>query len=82
MPSGTYKNEERVCKICNHKLRPLYKNEDFPNRKYHVACFRDIISDINNYHKIAYTKYKHKKKIGGIYLEDMKPTTTFTINWD
>jgi len=82
MPSGTYKDECRECKICGKKLRPLYKNEDWKARKYHVSCFRDIMADIANYRKIAYTKYGHKKKVAGMFVEDIKPDTVFTINWD
>ena len=58
MPSGTREDEERICKICNNKLRPLYKNEDWEGRKYHVACFKGILKDIMNYHKICYKKIK------------------------
>ena len=82
MPSGTREDEERICKICGNKLRPLYKNQDWDNRKYHVACFKDILKDIMNYHKICYKKYNHKKKVHDVYVEDMKPDHKFVINWD
>ena len=82
MPSGTYNDEMRVCKICGKKLRPLYKNEDWANRQYHVSCFRDVVSDIANYNKVAYTKYGHKKKVAGICVEDVKPETKFIVTWD
>lgn len=82
MPSGTYNDEMRVCKICGKKLRPLYKNDDWQDRKYHVSCFRDIMSDISNYHKVAYTKYGHKKKVAGMLVDDIRPETKFTITFD
>lgn len=82
MPSGTHKNEERVCGICKKTLRPLYKNEDWPNRKYHVSCFKAILRDINNYNKVCFDKYNHRKKVGGVFVDEIKEDTKFTISWD
>ena len=53
MPSGTPNDEERFCRICNKQLRPLYKNKDWENRKYHISCFKELLSDITNYNEIC-----------------------------
>ncbi len=82
MPSGTRDDEERCCGICGNRLRPLYKNKDWPDRKYHVACFKDILKDIMNYHDICFKKYNHKKKVHDVYVEEMKPDHKFVITWD
>lgn len=73
MPSGTYKNEVRRCKICGKKLRPLKNMKDWESRKYHVTCFKELISDISNYNKVAYTKYGHTKLIAGLELGSALP---------
>lgn len=57
MTSGTCNNEFRECGLCGKKLRPLRANNDWNGRKYHVSCFTELISDIANYSKVAYTKY-------------------------
>ena len=40
------------------------------------------MSDISNYHKVAYTKYGHKKKVAGMLVDDIRPETKFTITFD
>mgnify|MGYP000341883461 FL=1 len=82
MPSGTPIDEMRECKICGNKLRPLYKNEDWANRKYHVACFKSILKDIANYNEICYKKYNHRKKVHDVFVDEMKPDHKFVVTWD
>jgi len=82
MPSGTYNDDMPYCKICGRKLRPLYKNKDWINRKYHVSCFKDIVSDISNYNKLAYSKYKHKRIIADLPEDEARETKSFTINFE
>tara|TARA_R100001230_G_C5684244_1_gene192508 strand:+ start:1567 stop:1815 length:249 start_codon:yes stop_codon:yes gene_type:complete len=81
MPSGEYEKEERYCAICKKKLRPLYKNKDWDSRKYHVTCFRDLLADIKNFDTVAYTKYKYKKKVNGIPIEDIPPDHKFVLDF-
>ena len=38
------------------------------------------MSDISNYHKVAYTKYGHKKKVAGMLVEDIKYNRSFYIS--
>tara|TARA_R110000803_G_scaffold50732_3_gene105128 strand:+ start:232 stop:498 length:267 start_codon:yes stop_codon:yes gene_type:complete len=61
---------EKFCKICDRKLRPLTKSKDWDSRCYHVTCFRDLVTDIYNFDKIAYKKYNHKKKVGTKSLDE------------
>tara|TARA_R110000824_G_scaffold149406_2_gene319721 strand:- start:2551 stop:2799 length:249 start_codon:yes stop_codon:yes gene_type:complete len=82
MPSGTYQNTLGRCKICKKNLRPLYKNNDWETRKFHVSCFKELISDIKNYHLIAYDKYGHEKTIGGIPISEAKKQKNFTIKFE
>ena len=73
MPSGTFKDPTLgICKICKKKLRPLNKNPDFQGRKYHISCWRELLSDIKNYSKRAYTKYNHQKLIAGVTEEEAR----------
>ena len=73
MPSGTYNNETRYCKICKKKLRPLkHKEEDWENRKYHITCFRELVADIHNYNKVCYTKYDKKKMFRNKPIEQVR----------
>tara|TARA_R110002012_G_scaffold139784_2_gene297229 strand:+ start:684 stop:926 length:243 start_codon:yes stop_codon:yes gene_type:complete len=65
-------SEERLCKICGKKLRPLLKQEDYDQRVYHVTCFDNIIKDLNNFGKVAYTKYNYKKKVNNMTIDDAK----------
>lgn len=74
---------ERVCKICNRKLRPLSKNKDWEDRAYHVTCFRNLIQDIHRYNVTAYKKYDHKKKIGDVFVSDfVKSKDPIIITFD
>tara|TARA_R100000805_G_C3543215_1_gene57596 strand:+ start:126 stop:377 length:252 start_codon:yes stop_codon:yes gene_type:complete len=83
MPSGTWANNDLGdCLMCGKKLRPLYKNSDWKTRKYHVSCFRELVSDISNYNKVAYTKYGVKKKIANMPEEVAKEKKQFTITFD
>lgn len=60
----------KICKICNKKLRPLTKSKDWDTRCYHITCFQELIKDIYKYDSVAYKKYGHKKKIGNVFIED------------
>jgi hypothetical protein len=82
MPSGTYNDDMGLCGICGRKLRPLYKNKDWESRKYHVSCFREMVSDISNYNDIAISKYGHTKKIANMPIEEAKKQKTFVINFE
>ena len=82
MPSGTYENESRTCKICKRKLRPLKTEQDWEGRKYHITCFKDLIRDIHNYHKICYSKYGHKKLIAGIPIDEPMPKEGIKLSFD
>jgi hypothetical protein len=82
MPSGTYKNDLGNCGICGKKLRPLYKNKDWEKRKYHVSCFREMLSDINNYNDVAFTKYGHTKKVANMPITEAKKQKSFTITFE
>tara|TARA_R110000803_G_scaffold123387_2_gene191293 strand:+ start:381 stop:629 length:249 start_codon:yes stop_codon:yes gene_type:complete len=81
MPSGTYKDENRLCKICKRKLRPLKKELDWDGRKYHITCFKELLSDIHNYHKICYSKYEHKKFIAGIPIDEPMPKDGISLDF-
>ena len=73
MPSGTFKDPKLgVCKICNKKLRPFSKNQDFPERKFHISCWKELLSDIKHYDKRAYTKYNHQKLIAGVTEQEAR----------
>lgn len=63
-------NEERLCKICGKKLRPLLKQDDWEQRVYHVTCFNNILKDLTNFGKTAYTKYGYKRKFHGLNKEE------------
>lgn len=54
---------ERICKICGLPLRPLTKNKDWEERVYHMVCFKNMIKDIKNFDKTAFTKYEYKKRL-------------------
>ncbi len=56
----------RLCKICGKPLRPLLKTHDWDTRSYHVTCFNNIIKDLNNFNKVAYTKYNYKKRVANM----------------
>ena len=73
---------ENLCYICEKKLRPLIKNEDSINRKYHITCWNGMIKDIGNFHNVAYTKYNYKKMIAGMTEEEARKQKTFTITFD
>ncbi len=79
MPSGVYNNDMGLCGICGNKLRPLYKNKDWENRKYHVSCFREMLSDIHNYNETAFTKYGHTKKVANMPITEARKQKSFTI---
>ena len=79
MPSGVYNNDMGLCGICGNKLRPLYKNKDWEHRKYHVSCFREMVSDINNYNDTAFTKYGHTKKVANMPITEARKQKSFTI---
>ena len=73
MPSGEYTNNDlKECGICGKKMRPLYKNKDWPDRSYHITCFRKIVSAIANYNTTAYTKYGVEKKVAGMSLSEAR----------
>tara|TARA_R110002153_G_scaffold161463_1_gene313886 strand:+ start:391 stop:639 length:249 start_codon:yes stop_codon:yes gene_type:complete len=82
MPSGHYENDMGLCGICGRKLRPLYKNKDWESRKYHVSCFREMVSDISNYNAIAISKYGHTKKIANMPIQEAKKQKTFVIKFE
>ena len=82
MPSGEYNNEHRVCKICGRKLRPLKNCDDWDSRKYHITCFKELLSDISNYNKVCFKKYGHTKLIGGFPADKPIPKEAFTLSFD
>tara|TARA_R110000824_G_scaffold352161_1_gene539229 strand:- start:302 stop:553 length:252 start_codon:yes stop_codon:yes gene_type:complete len=83
MPSGCYENNELGdCGICGKRMRPLLKNEDWANRKYHVSCFKKILSDISNYNTVAFTKYGHIKKIAGLPEPEARKQLEFKVSFD
>tara|TARA_R110002020_G_scaffold199032_1_gene400453 strand:+ start:649 stop:912 length:264 start_codon:yes stop_codon:yes gene_type:complete len=73
MPKGTYNDPKiKCCKICKTKLRPL-KNDDFPNRQYHISCWKTLLMDIKHFQKRAYTnKYNYKKLVAGVTEEECR----------
>ena len=64
LDSPAYCEGERICRICERKLRPLTKSKDWDTRVYHVTCFKELVKDIYKYDTIAFKKYGFKKKIG------------------
>lgn len=82
MPSGTYNDNLPNCGICGRKLRPLYKNQDWVNRKYHISCFKELVSDISNYNKVCFTKYGHTKTIANLPINEARKAKSFTIEFD
>ena len=82
MPSGTYNDEFRLCKICDRKLRPLKTMEDWESRKYHITCFKELVSDIYNYNKVCYKKYGHKKMVAGLPIDKPLPPGGIQITFD
>ena len=82
MPSGVYNAETRYCRICKKKLRPLKNDEDWPDRKYHITCFRELIGDIHNYNRICFNKYNHKKFVNGRPANEPLPPEGITITFD
>tara|TARA_R110000787_G_scaffold264391_1_gene370281 strand:- start:349 stop:603 length:255 start_codon:yes stop_codon:yes gene_type:complete len=83
MPSGNYTNNDLgECGICGKKMRPLLKNEDWPNRAFHVTCFKKILNDISNYNVVAYTKYGIEKRVANMPISQAKKQKSFTINFD
>lgn len=80
------KKDKRICKICGKNLRPLLSTEDWDSRSYHVVCFNQIIKDLNNFNKVAYTKYNYKKKIANMTEEQarlhVKANKPFVITFD
>jgi len=63
---------EKFCKICGKALRPLLKNPDWDGRQYHVTCYNEIIKDLNNFNKVAFTKYNYKRKVAGMTIDEAK----------
>ena len=82
MPSGTYKDEERCCKICGRKLRPLKNIDDWDSRKYHITCFKELLSDISNYNRVCFSKYGHTKLIAGLPADQPLPPGGIMISFD
>mgnify|MGYP003655010635 CR=1 FL=1 len=82
MPSGTYNDEERLCGICSKKLRPLKNTEDWSSRKYHITCFKSLISDIYNYNRVCYKKYGHKKFVAGFPIDQPMPEGGIVLTFD
>jgi len=72
MPKGLWENDLGYCKICQKKLRPLLKNDDFKNRKFHISCWKELLSDVKHYNKRAYTKYGHTKKVCGVSEQEAR----------
>tara|TARA_R110001592_G_scaffold150295_3_gene376165 strand:+ start:2037 stop:2297 length:261 start_codon:yes stop_codon:yes gene_type:complete len=66
MPKGLWNTDLPYCKICQKKLRPLSKKDDYPNRKFHISCWKELLADIKHYNKRAYTKFNHQKIICGV----------------
>ena len=81
MPSGQYENEKRFCKICGRKLRPLKHVDDWESRKYHITCWKELLSDIYNYNRVCYKKYGHKKIINGIPIDQPMPKGGITLDF-
>tara|TARA_R110002012_G_C11431906_1_gene589535 strand:+ start:511 stop:762 length:252 start_codon:yes stop_codon:yes gene_type:complete len=80
MPSGEYTNNDLgICGICGKRLRPLYKNNDWDNRAYHITCFKKILNDIANYNKVAYEKYGVEKRVAGLPISEAKKKKKFEI---
>jgi hypothetical protein len=75
---------DRVCKICEKRLRRLCKTTDWQGRIYHISCYKGIIKDVYNYNEVAYTKYGHEKRIDGILVSELKKKKNhkFIINFD
>ena len=78
--------DKRVCKICGKNLRPLIHRPDWDTRSYHVVCFNNIIKDLNNFGKVAYTKYNYKKRIADMSEEQArlhaKENKKFIVTFD
>ena len=78
--------ENRTCKICGKPLRPLLKTHDWDTRSYHVVCFNNIIKDLNNFNKVAYTKYNYQKRVANMSESDARKhpseNKTFVVNFD
>ena len=78
--------ENRTCKICGKPLRPLLKTHDWDTRSYHVVCFKNIIKDLNNFNKVAYTKYNYQKRVANMSESDARKhaseNKTFVVNFD
>jgi len=72
MPKGLWNNDLGYCKICQKKLRPLNKKDDYPSRKFHISCWKELLADIKHYNKRAYTKYNHKKMICGVTEQEAR----------
>ncbi len=82
MPSGYYENDMPNCGICGRKLRPLYKNKDWKSRAYHVTCWKNMVNDIANYNRVAYSKYGHVKRVADMPLEEAKKQDKFVVEFD
>lgn len=80
MTSGTSNNEFRECGLCGKKLRPLRANSDWSGRKYHVSCFTELIADIANYSKVAYTKYGNKRDYS--LIQQLQNNKQIQLNFD
>ena len=76
-------NGDRICRICNRKLRPLTKSQDWDSRVYHITCFKELVKDIYKFDSIAFKKYGYKKKIGNKNLKDfIEGKEPITISFD
>jgi len=74
--------EEKLCLICGKNLRPLIKKQDSETRQIHVTCWNNLIKDLNNFHKVAYTKYGYTRMIAGMPEEEARKQKSFKVVFD
>ncbi len=69
------------CLSCGKRLKKL-KEENCVNMNYHIVCWNNIINDIKNFEKVAYTKYNYEKRICGLTKKEIEEGEPIVVNFD
>lgn len=69
------------CLKCGKKLKKFtLENGEFLN--YHKQCWKELINDIKNFEKVAYTKYNYKKRICGLTQDEIDAGAPIVVHFD
>lgn len=69
------------CLSCGKRLKKTSMENGF-KLNYHKTCWKEIINDIKNFEKVAYTKYNYEKRICGLTEKEIKKGKPIIIYFD